>query len=291
MLILDRRRFATLAGCLALMVTGRVRAADRLEDVIGREEKAIGARLGVAIHDTHEDVWWRHRSDERFPMCSTFKVLAGAATLKRVERREDDLTRRVSIAPGDVVTYSPVTEKRVGENTMILAEVLQAALTMSDNTAANILIDRLGGPEAVTRFARSIGDGTTRLDRRETDLNEATPGDPRDTTTPEAMTRTLEKLIVGDALQPTTRLMLEGWMVANTTGDAKLRAGLPPSWRVGDRTGGGAHGTMGDIAVIWPIDRKPVVASVYITETDASVDRRNETIAAIGKALASELAR
>ncbi|MBB3951138.1 class A beta-lactamase [Aureimonas jatrophae] len=291
MLILDRRRFATLAGGFALLASRSARADDRLDDVIRREESAIGARLGVAIHDTHDDVWWRHRADERFPMCSTFKVLAGAATLKRVERGEEDLTRRISIAPDDIVTYSPVTEKRVGENTMIMAEVLQAALTMSDNTAANILIDTLGGPQSVTAFIRAIGDNTTRLDRRETELNEATPGDPRDTTTPEAMTRSLESLLLGNALQPTTRLMLEGWMVANTTGGAKLRAGLPASWRVGDRTGGGAYGTMGDVAVIWPIDRKPVVASVYITETEASFDRRNEAIAAIGKALAGELGR
>lgn len=289
--LLHRRRFVTLAGGALTLAASRVGAAGpSLDETIRSEEQAIAGRLGVAIHDTHEDRWWRHRADERFPMCSTFKVLAAAAILARVDRGEETLLRRVSVRQEDLVTYSPVTETRVGEDTMLFAEVVQAALTMSDNTAANMMIDALGGPDVVTRFVRAAGDKTTRLDRRETALNEATPGDPRDTTTPEAMTRTLNRLVLGDVLQPTTRLVLEGWMVANTTGDAKLRAGLPRSWRVGDRTGGGDHGTMGDIAVIWPIDRRPVVASVYITQTEASFDRRNETIAAIGRALAGELA-
>jgi beta-lactamase class A len=192
----------------------------------------------------------------------------------------------VVIEKTDLVTYSPVTEKRVGGEGMTLAEIASAAITQSDNTAGNVLIDQLGGPEGVTRFARRIGDETFRLDRRETELNEATPGDPRDTTSPAAMTRTLHALLFEDQLKEGSRRQLGDWMVANQTGGAKFRAGLPKTWRVGDKTGGGDHGTMNDVAVLWPPESAPILASVYLTETKASFDARNAAFAEIGHALA-----
>ncbi|WP_062115612.1 class A beta-lactamase [Aureimonas sp. AU40] len=289
--LLTRRRFGALAGAglasgFLPAFAGQARGEDALNALLADIEKRFSARLGAFVHDTGSGRRWARRADERFPLCSTFKVVAAAGLLARVDRGEADLSRRVVIAKSDLVTYSPVTEKQVGGEGMTLAEICAAAITRSDNTAGNVLIDQLGGPEGVTRFARSLGDETFRLDRRETDLNEATPGDPRDTTSPAAMTKTLHALLFEDHLKDVSRWRLAEWMVANQTGGAKLRAGLPKSWHIGDKTGGGDHGTMNDIAVLWPPEGAPIVASLYLTETEASFDERNAAFAEIGNALA-----
>ncbi|SEQ92579.1 beta-lactamase class A [Faunimonas pinastri] len=294
-LTLTRRGFAVFAGsALAGGVLGRsglARAAQRdaLAASFASIEKRLQARLGVAILDTETRRAWKHRAAERFPLCSTFKLLAAGAVLAKVDAGDEDPARRIRFGKADVVTYSPVTQHHVGDG-MTLAEISAAALTQSDNTAGNLILDSIGGPEAVTRFARSLGDEVTRLDRRETALNEATPGDPRDTTSPEAMVADLGALLLGPTLSGRSREQLAAWMVANETGGAKLRAGLPKDWRVGDKTGGGDHGAMADVAIAWPPNRKPVIAAVYITETEASFDDRNAAIAEIGRALASALA-
>ncbi len=172
---------------------------------------------------------------------------------------------------------------------MTLAELCEAALTQSDNTAGNLILASLGGPSAVTASARSLGDLSTRLDRTETDLNEATPGDLRDTTTPDAMAGNLMALVVGNRLSARSRDQLTAWLVSNQTGGAKLRAGLPPDWRIGDKTGGGDWGTTNDVAVLWPPGRQPLVVCVYLTETKASFADRNATIAAVGRAIRTAL--
>jgi beta-lactamase class A len=172
---------------------------------------------------------------------------------------------------------------------MMLAEICTAAMTRSDNTAGNLILASLGGPGGVTAFARSLDDRVTRLDRWETELNEATPGDPRDTTTPAAMVANLHALLLGDRLSPAGRAQLTAWLADNRTGDAKLRAGVPAEWRVGDKTGGGDHGTMNEVAVVWPPDRAPLLVSIYMTGTEASFDDRNAAIAAIGRALPAAL--
>ena len=218
-------------------------------------------------------------------MCSTFKVLACAAVLARVDAGRESLDRRIRFAASDLVTYSPVTKGRVGGDGMTLAELCEAGITQSDNTAGNLILASLGGPSSVTAYARDLGDSVTRLDRTETSLNEAAPGDPRDTTTPRAMTANLQTLVVGTALSQPSSDQLTAWLVANQTGGAKLRAGLPRNWRVGDKTGGGDWGTTNDVAVIWPPGGKPVFVSVYITETKASFDVRNAAIAAVGRAV------
>lgn len=284
------RRGAFLAASAAMLLpcAGLARG-DALSRLLPEIEQRLGARLGAYILDTGSNRLWRHRADERFPMCSTFKALASGAILARVDAGQEQLDRRVVIAPGDIVTYSPVTEKRVGGAGMTLAEICVAAVTQSDNTAGNILIDSLGGPGGITDFARGLGDAVTRLDRRETALNEARPGDPRDTTSPAAMAANLQALVLGERLSPASRKLFAEWLVANRTGDAKLRAGLPKSWRVGDKTGGGDFGTMNDIALIWPSASKPVIASIYMTETKASFDTRNAAFAEIGRALAASL--
>ncbi|MCV5532360.1 class A beta-lactamase, partial [Escherichia coli] len=158
------------------------------------------------------------------------------------------LNQPVEIKPADLVNYNPIAEKHVN-GTMTLAELSAAALQYSDNTAMNKLIAQLGGPGGVTAFARAIGDETFRLDRTEPTLNTAIPGDPRDTTTPRAMAQTLRQLTLGHALGETQRAQLVTWLKGNTTGAASIRAGLPTSWTVGDKTGSGDYGTTNDIAV------------------------------------------
>jgi beta-lactamase class A len=173
---------------------------------------------------------------------------------------------------------------------MTVAELCEAAVTLSDNTAANLLLASLGGPSAITAYARSLGDDITRLDRIEPELNEATPGDPRDTTTPAAMAKNLKLLATGTALSAASRDQLNAWLVGCKTGDAKLRAGLPKSWRVGDKTGSGGHGSNNDVAVIWPDGRPPVIIASYLTETTISDDQRNAVHAAVGRAVAAAIA-
>jgi beta-lactamase class A len=291
--LLKRRRVAVLLGSLAaggMAARPAVGMPGGLSEKLAELEAKLGARLGAAILDTATGRAWRHRPDERFPMCSTFKLLACAAVLARVDASQEKLGRRIRFQPGDLVSYSPVTEARAGGAGMTLAEICAAAMTHSDNTAGNLILTSLGGPSGVTEFARSLDDRVTRLDRWETELNEATPGDPRDTTTPAAMLGNLQALLVGDRLSRAGRAQLTAWLVANRTGDAKLRAGVPKDWRVGDKTGGGDHGTMNEVAVIWPPDRAPLLASVYMTETEASFDDRNAAIATIGRALPAALA-
>jgi beta-lactamase class A len=170
---------------------------------------------------------------------------------------------------------------------MTLAELCEAALTVSDNTAANALLASFGGPPALTSYARSLGDTVTRLDRAEPDLNEATPGDPRDTTTPAAMLGNLHRLVLGDALAPGSRARLTSWLAANTTGSARIRAGLPKEWRVGDKTGSGNHAVANDVAVAWPPGRAPLLLSVYYAESSASADQRNAVIAEAARIVAA----
>ncbi len=278
---ISRRRFSALvAGAFALPLLP-ARAED---DPFAAIEARIGGRLGVAVLDTGSGRAWSRRATERFPLCSTFKVLAAGAVLARVDAGADDLAEPVPILAAEVVDYSPVTGKRAGGE-MTLAEVCEAALTRSDNTAGNLLLKRIGGPAGLTAFARTLGDDATRLDRWETDLNAALPGDPRDTTTPEAMVDSLGALLLGDRLSPVSTERLIQWMRANKTGDAKLRAGVPPGWQVADKTGGGDHGAMADVAAIWPAAGDPLLVAVYIHESAASFDDRNAAIAEVARRL------
>ena len=245
-------------------------------------ERRHGGQLGVAVLDTATMNGVAHQGDERFPMCSTFKFLAAAFVLARVDRGQEDLNRRVAYTRDDLVTYSPVTERHVGAG-MTLSELCDAAVTLSDNTAGNLLLDSFGGPAGLTAYARSIGDAVTRLDRRETELNEARPGDPRDTTTPRAMVDLLHKTVLGDALSAPSRAQLTAWLVANKTGDKRLRAGVPKDWRVGDKTGTGENNTTNDVGIIWPPGRAPIIVAAYYVEARASGDERNAVLAEVGR--------
>lgn len=264
---------------------GSVAKADAMRQRLAQIEAESGGRLGVSIVDTTSGLHAGLRTDERFPMCSTFKLLAVAATLAKVESGKEQLARRVAIEAADILSYAPVTKQHVGAHGMSVSELCEAAITLSDNTAANLLLRSLGGPSAVTDYAHSLGDHVTQLDRIEPDLNEATPGDPRDTTTPSAMAANLKTLAIGNTLGG-SRDQLVDWLVGCKTGDAKLRAGLPKTWRVGDKTGSGGHGSSNDVAVIWrAADRPPLIIAAYLTGTTASADQSNATHAAIGRAV------
>jgi beta-lactamase class A len=254
-------------------------------------EEASGGRLGVALLDTASGVHAGHRTDERFPMCSTFKLLAVAAVLARADRRKEQLERVVRFTPKDIVTYSPATETRVGDAGMSIKELCAAAITLSDNTAGNLLLATIGGPTGLTAFARTLGDDITRLDRIEPDLNEALPGDPRDTSTPAAMLSDLRALALGNALSQSSKAQLIEWLIQNKTGDKRLRAGLPTGWKVGDKTGSGARGTTNDLAIVWPPQHPPVLVSVYLTGATVDDDQRNLTIAAVGKEIPDAMRR
>lgn len=261
--------------------------ADQLAAELAKIEARSKGRLGVAVLlPSGERI--QHRGEERFPMCSTFKFLAASLVLARVDAGKEHLDRAVSFSKSDLVTYSPETEKHAG-GSMTIAELCKAALTLSDNTAANLLLASFGGPPAVTSFARSIGDPVTRLDRTETTLNEATPGDPRDTTTPNAMVRNLQRILLGNVLKPASRKQLTEWMLANTTGKPKFVAGLPSDWKVADKTGSGGHGSNNDIGVLYPPAGRPVLIVSYLTETEIPNDDRNAIHADVARAVAASM--
>jgi beta-lactamase class A len=289
--MIDRRGFAL--GTCAALVMARGSAAqpeppNALEAAFRRIEAESGGRLGVTVIDTRDGSGAGHRADQRFPLCSTFKLLAGAAVLARVDAGKERLERRIRYDAKDLVTFSPVTEKRAATG-MTLAELCAAAITSSDNTAGNLLLASLGGPQGFTAFVRTLGDEATRLDRVETDLNEAVPGDPRDTTTPAAMAANIRALLFGDALSPPSRGQLRRWLVDNKTGDTRLRAGVPAGWIVGDKTGTGGHGSNNDVGAIWPPARDPVIVTAYLTESPGPAERRNAAIAAVASAVADSL--
>lgn len=254
-------------------------------------ERRHGGRLGASILDIASGQRIGHRADERFPMCSTFKFLAAAQVLARVDRGEEQLQRRIVFTDKDLVAYSPVTGQHVGAPGMSLAELCHAAVTRSDNTAGNLLLDGFGGPAGLTAFARSLGDTVTRLDRRETELNQAIPGDPRDTTTPAAMLDDMRRLLIGEVLSPASRKQLSDWLLANTTGGSRLRAGLPRDWRVGDKTGTGDNGASNDIAIVWPPGRAPLLVTAYYAESSAPQETRNAVLAEVGNIAAGLVTR
>lgn len=250
-------------------------------------ERRHGGRLGVAILDTGNGRRIAHRADERFLMCSTFKLLAVATLLARVDRGAERLDRRIAFGKDAVLAYAPVTSHRVGAPGMTVAELCEAAITVSDNTAANLLLASMGGPAAVTAYARSLGDPVTRLDRIEPELNIASPGDVRDTTTPSAMLADLQVLLLGDALSHASRGQLLEWLRATSTGTEQLRAGLPAGWQAGDKTGSGAQHETNDIAIIWPPQRKPLLVTAYYAGSSADTDERHAVLAAVGRIAAS----
>lgn len=247
----------------------------------GEIETLSGGRLGVAVLQADGRIEG-HRLDERFPMCSTFKWLAAAHVLHRVDRGQERLDRRVRYDRDVLLPHSPVTQQHVGEG-MTLGELCHATVTTSDNAAANLILATYGGPDGLTAYTRSLGDRVTRLDRWETQLNEAAPGDPRDTTSPRAMAQLLRTTLLGDALTSRSRGQLAAWLEACETNGQRLRADLPAGWRMGSKTGSGGRGSTNDVGIFWPPGRPPILVAVYITNTEAPAADRNGAIAAVAR--------
>jgi len=227
-------------------------------------ERRFGARLGVFAQDSGTGETISYRADEAFPMCSTFKTYAAAAVLRAHPLASGFPDHTIAIAPEEVVPNSPITGPRAGEG-MTVSELCRAAITHSDNTAANKLFEILGGPPGLTAFARSIGDRVTRSDRVEPDLSSGVPGDPRDTTSPAAIGAGYRDIVLGGVLRAPERALLTEWLLANVTGEHRVRAGLPGTWRTADKTGTGGYGTANDIAVTWPATGAPLVLAVLTT--------------------------
>ena len=246
-------------------------------------ERRHGGRLGVAVLDTARGKPFAHRGDERFPLCSTYKALAAAFVLARVDRGQESLARPIVYTTNDLVPYSPITGKHAGEGGLTVGAICEAAVTLSDNTAGNLLLDSFGGPAALTAYLRSLGDGVSRLDRREPELNQAAPGDPRDTTTPSAMLGLLRHTVLGTALGAASRAQLAAWLVADKVGGKRLRAGVPKGWLIGDKTGSGARNAANDVAVIWPPGRPPIIVTAFYIDARASDDERNAVLADLGR--------
>jgi beta-lactamase class A len=286
--VITRRTILAGSVAAAFAVNAKSRAATQADAAqrIADLEQKNGGRLGVAILETKTGRRVDHRANERFAMCSTFKLLAAACVLSRVDKGGEQLTRRITFGEKDLMHNSPIAKDHITDG-MTVGEMCAAMITMSDNTAANQLLASFGGPAAYTSYARSLGDRTTRLDRLEPALNDWKPGDERDTTTPAAMLEDVRKVVIGDALSHASRDQLTAWLIANKTGDKRLRAGVPQGWRVGDKTGTGATDIFNDIAVIWPPDRAPLVVTAYYGGGRGSDDQRNAVLAEVGSIAAT----
>ncbi|MGW5865287.1 class A beta-lactamase [Streptomyces sp. NPDC055239] len=235
-------------------------------------ERKFDARLGVYAVDTGTGREVSYNAGERFAYNSTFKALEAGAVLRKYSL--SGLDRKVTYSKDDLVANSPVTEKHV-ETGMTLGELCDAAVRYSDNTAANLLFDKLGGPKGLDAVLEELGDDVTRMDRREPDLSSWVPGEKRDTTTPRAFAEDLRAFVLGDVLRKGERAQLTKWLQTNTTGDKTIKAGVPKNWVVGDKTGTGTYyGARNDIAVVWPPDGAPIVLAIlsHRAEKDAEPD-------------------
>lgn len=242
-------------------------------------ETTVNGRLGVYAINTSNNQTIQFHAKQRFPMCSTYKLMGVAAILKKSMSHPHFLQKIIHYRKFHLVDWSPITKQHVNNGMMIL-NLCKAAITISDNTAINLLMKQLGGLSGVNDFAHSIGDKMFRIDRWEPQLNSAIPGDLRDTTTPEAMGQSLRKIVLGSVLAPHQRQLLQTWLKNNKTGASRIRAGVPADWVVGDKTGSGQYGATNDIGIIWPKKGAPIVLVVYFVGKTANAKSRNNIIAA-----------
>ncbi|HVI98549.1 MAG TPA: class A beta-lactamase [Sphingomonas sp.] len=249
-----------------------------------------GGRLGVAALDTATGRAIGHDAGSRYALCSTFKAPLAAAILARVDAGAMTLDDQLSFTDADLLDYAPVVKAHLGTHTLTVREACAGAVELSDNSAANLLLERIGGPAGLTRFMRAAGDPVSRLDRYETALNLVAPGEVHDTTTPAAMIGLLRALLLGDVLSPSSRTQLIDWMVAGKTGGALLRAGLPADWRVGDKTGRSGEGAVNDVAICWPPRRAPILIASYLYAPGLSADQAGAIHADVARAVASAFA-
>ncbi|WP_040309159.1 class A beta-lactamase [Asticcacaulis biprosthecium] len=273
-----------VAGCdrqTADKVAAGVDFATAMLDITKRH----GGRIGVSAIDAGSGARLSVSAQDRFGMMSVFKWILAAAVLARVDKGELKLDQVVRYSAKDLIAYSPVTEKEVKDGRMAVGELCAATVSKSDNTAANLLLPLVGGPEGLTKWIRSLGDAVTRCDRKEPELNVVAEGDPRDTTTPEAMTQLLQIVFSGAALEADSIKQLRDWMEATSTGDKRIRAGVPSGWTVGNKTGT-ANGAVNDVAVIWPKSEKtegPIFLSIFTTGGALEADAKEQVVADIAR--------
>ena len=284
---MQTRRNFLITTALALPSLAIAQQDDKLPAAFAALEKKSGGRLGVAVLNTATNQTAQYKADERFPFCSSFKFLLVAAVLHRIDTQKDDPRRQVDI-PKQILGSSPITQSHAGTS-MTIGALINSILVRSDNTAANVLLDTVGGPAALTAYVRTLGDQVFRLDRTETALNESKPGDPRDTTSPAAMLADLKTLLLGNALTPDSRNTLTQGMQDCVTGLARIRAGIPKTWRVADRNGANGENTTANIAAIWPTNKPPVLIAAYVTECPGPEEKRNAIFVEIGRLVAASV--
>lgn len=283
-MMIDRRTLLAAVPCLAAAAA----FADDELPALSAYERDSGGRIGVYAENLRSGARLAWRADERFVMCSTFKASLAACMLARADSGKDRLDAMVAYTQSDLLDYAPVAKNHLAaidrtEGALSVGAMAGAIVELSDNTCANLLLARIGGPEALTQFWRDLGDTTSRLDHNEPELNRSPPGNPQDTTTPHAMAATLQRLVVGDALTPASRAQLIDWMVNCKTGANRLRAGLPPAWRVGDKTGNNGKDACGDVAVVWPKPDSPVVIAAYTQGGNPAAAQIDAVFKAIGQ--------
>lgn len=282
----NRREF-TLAG-LGLLASGDLALAAAPTDAALRKlEARLGGRIGLAALDTASGRTLSWRADERFAMCSSFKWLLAAAILARVDQAKLTLDLMVPYTAKALLAHSPVTSAHLREGGMTVGALCAGMIATSDNGAANLLLEKIGGPVGYTRYLRETGDTVTRLDRNEPTLNTNLPDDPRDTTTPDAMVKTMQRVLVGNVLQAASRKKLLDWMRKSETGANRLHAGLPAGWTEGDKTGTGSRGATVDNAIIWPPGRPPILAAAYLSGSDKPIKALEAAQAEMGRMIAA----
>lgn len=290
-MMIDRRTFLLSASAFAATPA----FAQETAHALLAYERDSGGRIGLYARNITSGAEIAWRADERFVMCSTFKASLAACMLARVDRGEDRLDAMVAYTEKDLLDYAPVAKEHLAKNNLSkgalsVGEMARAIVELSDNTCANLLLARAGGPAALTRFWRDHGDSISRLDHDEPELNRTPPGGLDDTTTPRAMATSLQRLALGDALQPKSRTQLIAWMVNCKTGANRLRAGLPTTWTIGDKTGNNGSDAAGDIAVVWPSADRPVVIAAYTRGGRPTPAQLNTVFKAIGELAGNRLA-
>jgi beta-lactamase class A len=290
--VIERRDFilgtaALAAGCAR--ETPEVRGAATSLELL-RAELGQRARVGVAALDTGSGRTLTFDADSRYAMCSTFKLPLAAAILFEVEGGRLALSDEIPFGPADLLEYAPVVRAHLRRGRLSVERLCAAIVEVSDNSAANLLLRRIGGPAGLTGFIRRCGDSVTRLDRFEEELNSNLPNDPRDTTTPAAMVGLMRTLLLGNMVSPASRERLAGWMRGATTGLRRIRAGLPPGWTAGDKTGNGARGSANDITIAWPPNRRPILIASYMSGVEVDDDARHAAHANVGRIVSAAFA-
>ncbi|WP_407115667.1 class A beta-lactamase [Bradyrhizobium sp. LMG 9283] len=283
---LDRR---SLLASLCWMAASPALAAEAPPE-LETYERESGGRVGLYAENLANGKKLAWRADERFVMCSTFKASLVACVLGRVDRGEEQLAAMIPYSQADLLEYAPVARENLPAGKMSVGEMCKAIVELSDNTCANLLLARIGGPAELTAFWRSLGDTTSRLDHNEPELNRSPPGNPQDTTTPTAMANNLRRLVLGEALSAQSRVQLTEWMVNCKTGANRLRGGLPAGWKIGDKTGYNGKDAAGDIAVAWPKPDTPVLITAYVQGGTPNPAKIAAVFAQIGRMVADRLA-